>query len=88
MVPTEASDLDPIQFNEIVGCIHRFLENKYGTNRSKRLGTHPVEETSASTTVEIRVDTTVAREVILIEVRTTSQYQQQFVENKKRREPC
>ena len=45
--------------NEVVKCIHLLLCNKYGIKRSKRLRNHSVQEISANSDVEIRVDTTV-----------------------------
>ena len=46
--------------NEVVKCIHLLLCNKYDIKRSKRLRSHSVQEISANSNVEIRVDTTVA----------------------------
>ena len=46
--------------NEVVKCLHLFLCNKYGIKRNKRLRTHSLQEISANTNVEIRVDITMA----------------------------
>lgn len=46
--------------NEVVKCIHLFLCNKYNIKRSKKLRNHSVQEITANSDVEIRVDTTMA----------------------------
>jgi hypothetical protein len=46
--------------NEVVKCIHLFLCNKYGIQRKKKLRQHSVQEVTANSEVEIRVDTTIA----------------------------
>jgi hypothetical protein len=46
--------------NEVVKCIHLFFCNKYGIQRKKKLRLHSVQEITANSEVEIRVDTTVS----------------------------
>ena len=46
--------------NEVVRCIHLFLCNKYGIKRTNKLRTYSVQEITAKSEVEIRVDTPIA----------------------------
>ncbi|KAF7683023.1 hypothetical protein TCON_1766 [Astathelohania contejeani] len=52
--------------NEVLRCIHLLLVNKYGFKKSKILRTHSVQEVMENEGAEIRVDTRIRTDILII----------------------